>query len=1298
MTRRRHALRGAVALAIAISLGGGGASGCAGTKPEALDPLVRARNAAESSTDGEVVGRWLLAELLAPGGEPTQATAARAALDAISPRATGLYASIARGVDDESHGRLGPAAREFLDAVAATKTFTGPEGELLARYSARHLVELRSSAPQLWAAAKPIVEDAIHQPAHLGVAARNTLVTYWAAEEHAAGSTTPWDDVLEQNLGCVDQARFAGPFGRVAPGDATRPFAAENVGPWPMVFAKDPARTVAPSTLAAEGTGCHLAADAADVGVFYVETFLTMDQDHDATLSVEGATGVFVDDVEVLRADPDQWGAWPRSTVRVHLSAGRHRVLGKLLAPSTSIRLLDEQGRPLDGHPSADPASGYNLVPPTLGVDPDAVSPFYRSVGIATVPAPSAPVTRDVDVDDPVLRVFAASLAHDDGRSDVASVLMEPLVRDGNKATGLALSIAATFVEGDPIFTENDARDVALDLRTRAAKRDALLWYPRLWLALDEARKQSVTDVLPKLTELSTAFPEVPQIIVGLSTIYSRLGWSAERETALMEAAKRFPDDTDILRAELELFDERGRGAEADQVVERLRVLDPRGLIDVERAIRRRDFDGAIKGLERAKTDHPEDRMIVARLEDLLTRAGRSAETFTMLEKELADDPRSEPRRLALADARYAAGDRRALRDALVDAIQRGAPTDALRDAIEIVEGSNELSSYRIDGLKTIRDYQASGAAKLDAADPKAPTAAKGNAARVLDYSALWIHSDGTARMLEHEILHMRSREAIGDHGELRIPRGALLHLRTVKANGTVYEPEIIGGKPTVTMPHLDVGDYIETETIYTLPGDGSGGKSFMGPRWFFREAKIDYYRSEFVIIAPKDKTLDFEVTGDVPAPAVSETGAYVVRRYRVDQNPAVPEEPLSVPIEEFLPSVRAGWGVRQADTIARLVDLSSARTPTDPRLVRIAETILAAGKKGDEAAQAVRALTVDEKARRIYRWVAENVAAGKESDPRRAVTGKLGSRVEAFIYLSRLVGVNVERGLIVDRLEAPPIGPMSEAEQFSSFAVAVPGEKKGEYTWMLIGEKFAPYGYLPSSLRNQPAVLLVDGAPRVTTNGGGADAGVTDVGEASLDPAGSATLTLDQSYSGGLAISLRNALETLPEARLKKAVESELLGDSLPGARLSDVTLKDLENLDAPLTLQMKIEISSFAQTRQGGLRISPPFAPHLSRLVSFPTRQTPLFIPEQLALTHRIELRIKLPRGARCSLPEASKLESPSLSYSINDRLEGDVLVLDRTIQLPSGRVQPSDYEAFAKNVRALDQAFDREILVDL
>src|SRR5262249_40595266 len=155
--------------------------------------------------------------------------------------------------------------------------------------------------------------------------------------------------------------------------------------------------------------------------------------------------------------------------------------------------------------------------------------------------------------------------------------------------------------------------------------------------------------------------------------------------------------------------------------------------------------------------------------------------------------------RLALADARTAKGDQGALRRALVDAIQTGADTANLRDAIELVEGTTELTPFRLDGRKIIDEFEAK--------HPELP----GTAARVLDYSAIWIHTDGSARMLEHEIMRIQSREGIQEHAEQRVPDGLVLKLRVIKKDGRILEPEFVEGKPTVTMPHLEVDDYIET-------------------------------------------------------------------------------------------------------------------------------------------------------------------------------------------------------------------------------------------------------------------------------------------------------------------------------------------------------------------------------------------------------------------------------------------------------------------------------------------------------
>jgi hypothetical protein len=540
-----------------------------------------------------------------------------------------------------------------------------------------------------------------------------------------------------------------------------------------------------------------------------------------------------------------------------------------------------------------------------------------------------------------------------------------------------------------------------------------------------------------------------------------------------------------------------------------------------------------------------------------------------------------------------------------------------------------------------------------------------------------------------------------------------------VKKDGTVREPEFVEGKPTVTMPHLEVGDYIETENIMALRGDGRGGRMFTGPRWFFREEKVPYWRSEFVVISPKNRPLDVETGGEVPKAQVSESGALVIRRWRVDRSPALPEEPGSAPLAEFLPNVRIGWGVNLAETVARMIDAAADETPRDPRLVRVAEAIARGsggagedapkpgagkgekgGKGGKSKESAPPALPAkDEQARRIYRWVLANIEPGRETDGRRTVIGKSGSRTEAFVYLCRLLGIDASYGMIRDRLTAPSRGPMSAAESFNALAVRLDTGKGGGVRWMVVREKYAPYGYLPSPLRGQPAIVLRPGAPRETTPTQGAADGVTSEGTAELAADGSASMEVRQSFEGKLAIALRTALETLPDARLRDVVESKLLQQALPGARLEDLEVQNAAELDAPLVLAMKIRMPNFARAQGRELLIPPPFLVHLANLVGLPSRETPLYISEQVATRSVVRLRVKLPEGAEVLTRLAPvSAENGGRSVAVRDRVEGGTLVFDRVIDLPAGRVQPEDYAAFQQFARRADAALKHEVVVGL
>ena len=1111
------------------------------------------RHAAADSVHGEVVGRWLLAELLVPGGDAKGALAARARLAGLTESARrGLFAAFGRAFDDELHGRLPSAASAYVDALSAARTSTDPDAPLVAWFSVHHLLGLRASVAGLRSHERNIVAPFLDNPGNLGWRARGELVEWWTHDGYVStahgASGTASETALNAHvalMGCVDRARMSGPFGHGAPTDGRRRYQAEGPGPWPAVFPKDLGRDEPPSARPVERNGCALHAVGGTPGIYYVETFVDLNAPRDVIVSVQGALAIFVDDVEVLTRDPRQWGAWVRFGAHVGLKPGRHRLLARVGGPDTAVRLQATNGTPLAVQASDDPLPPYGMSPPALLEDPNVLSPFMVALG---VPPQAGVALTSRTIDDPISRVLAAFGAHIEGQDDVSSVLLAPLVSDADRATGPALLLQALFLETDPIYPAADSHNLAKAARLRAVSKDDQLWLPHFWLTLDDADQSGSADALPRLIRLADHFPEVPDLLRSVAAAYGRMGWRVERDQVTRLVVERFPDAEDALRDLVRIYDEEGCWREAEELVARIRKLDPDSDVAVERAIARRDFSAGVRALETLAAGRRDRRDLSARIADLLTRAGTSRESMERLQAAVGRKPLDPDARIALADAWLASGDRGALERALVESIRSGAETDTLREAIELVEGMTELGPYRLNGRAIVAEFEA-----------KKPNIV-GTSARVLDYSVIWAHADGSARMLEHEIVAVQSREGIAAQAEQR-PHGLVLKLRTLKRDGRVLEPEIVSGKDTVTMSHLQPGDYIETETITTLRGDGQGGQMFEGPRWFFREEKLAYWRGELITIVPKNRRLDVETGGPVPKPEVSAHGGLVVYRWRVDHSPALPEEPGSAPVQEFLPNVRIGWGVDLSSTVARMVDATADETPRDPRLVKLASAIASGASVGapDEGDRATTAIpptvdaarasedrppripstssdSVESRAKRIYRWVLSNVEAGRETDGRRVVVGRSGNRSEAFIYLCRLSGITANFGLIRDRLAPPARGPMSEVESFSTLAVRLSTGKGSR--WMLVNDRFAPFGYLPGSLRGQPAIELTPGAKHEIAVGEGIPDGVLHEGTVDLAADGRARLESCNATKESLPFFFERRLASCPAPSLRRRLK----------------------------------------------------------------------------------------------------------------------------------------------------------------
>ena len=119
--------RGLALLGLLVVLGTA-LGGCGATQAAEPSVVDAARSAAQGSSDPDTVGRWLLAELLAPGGDTKRARLARLRLGELGGR--GIDASLARAIDADVHGRFPRAVDGYLEVLAELRDAAVEIGDL----------------------------------------------------------------------------------------------------------------------------------------------------------------------------------------------------------------------------------------------------------------------------------------------------------------------------------------------------------------------------------------------------------------------------------------------------------------------------------------------------------------------------------------------------------------------------------------------------------------------------------------------------------------------------------------------------------------------------------------------------------------------------------------------------------------------------------------------------------------------------------------------------------------------------------------------------------------------------------------------------------------------------------------------------------------------------------------------------------------------------------------------------------------------------------------------------------------
>ena len=1222
-------------------------SACAGAfSPKPLT-LADVQNSANLRPGDAAAQRDLaLGEMFLEDGELERAGQALHRARALAPKSAELL--LAEALLADLHGQPSAALDAYLSAIE--QAISSGDPELLP------LVEATTYAVQgqngLTVGFAQRVRDRLQPLAEkpgLALSARSALIDVLIPLAYRRGDL---DEVkrLSARLGCITQARAAGPFGPrellgfdlAPPVDLEKPLAAS--------YDLGPSRGVRPSrNLQAQGCRMNVGGGpVADGGMHMVEAAVQIAQPGDYTLRLDTPNSVelFIDGQSVLRVDRREKLGSRVVFKQVPLTAGTHRVY---------IRLTSRHPNPVVELAFA-AAARDDAAQPELTDARRAVSGF-----------------------DVYMRV-AVALARGDllmGRQALATVVQ------AKKASPLLLLQRSGIALSDPLLPEGVRADEARGYLARAAARDTAAWAPTLQLAALAAKAGRVKESIVVLRKAFERWTEVPAIGLALADLLRSKEFYAAADEVIAHVRELVPDACGPMSAQLEALRSRQRYPEIIPLAEQLVRCDAQNTSLYSLYLEQRDFAAAQKELARLDALTPES----ARYATLLSRialaknqgdAAVVAQLVTQLRREY---PRSYAGAIEQIDSLAAAGQKGEALAVLAKSTQ--AEPAAMANLYRVGVGLGQphpLESYRKDGLAAIKAFEASGKAY------------PGPQVLVLDYMAMRLFEDGSSIELVHTVQKAQSDEAVDQLGEVEVPEGAqVLTLRAIKPDGRVLEADSIANKNTVSLPKVAPGDYIELEYVDAKsPADGFPG-GYLGERFYFKSFEIPFHHSQMVLLLPEAIPYQIDPRGTPPTKVETVRDGLRVLDFSVDESEPLIAEPGSVSAREFIPSIRLGVRATFESLIESLRDVLADRALFDPYYERLAKQIV-----GDAAPEDYKL-----RAQRLYGWVIENIENSNDVFAQAALMlrSKAGNRARVLHYMLGLAGVPAQLALARDFGSDRFDGTMADADTYDHLLVVV--EQKGqEPLWLFANERWAPFGFIPAPLRKQPALALAPGAPKLTVSDGllGPDVRRFAI-EAQLQTDGAARIDVTESLHGADAVAWRAQLEQIPQAELNRRMEQDYVSRLFPGASLVELKVEGGAEATADLALRYVLQVPNFARPVAGGLAVPSILPSEISgNFARLAVRKTTELVGNPLRT--ELDMLIKLPAGfALANPPPAEALTGDfGAKPQFSERISADKagLRLQRTLQVPAMRIEPDVYPAFSNFCRRVDAAEGRELFL--
>jgi len=888
-----------------------------------------------------------------------------------------------------------------------------------------------------------------------------------------------------------------------------------------------------------------------------------------------------------------------------------------------------------------------------------------------------------------------ATLLQDEGGLVGAYVAAGELIRvDREGAKDVLASAIAAVPNAPPLLQlradlarSDDGIPQAIGQARAAADLEAALSRdpanPRaLWSAAailrDAGRHDEAADKLAaaEAQAKSSAILALAKARVALARGFDVQAWRHAREAVAADAG--FCEAGSIL---VDLARRADAAGDLEDAAQRFAAC-PGGRARLAGVLASRGHEGeATEALRALVAEDPQDPSPTLRLSERLLSAGDAAGAAAIVAKLESHWPRSSflPRRRAQLLER--AGDAKGARAARDRALLLDGGDLAARRMDAFRDGTDLLAKYDRDGLEVIRSFE------------KTPRKFDTATVVLFDFAAVEAYADGSFVERVHTISKVLDKRGIDELGEAHVPGGAeVVHLRTIKKDGRILEPESIAGKESISLPNLDVGDYVELEFLQATSPRGDGMPGWSASPFYFRSEGTPLLESVYVVRAPKGVEVDAH--NGAPQAEILEDGDVVTLRMTSRDNTAFVPEPGSVRGDEFLPWVQVGTGADEASVAWLFADGLAGATDRSAEVAAWARGIAASVRTdGADRTPIVRA---------IYDRAMEEIdgsdasATGKASQ---VLAQKRGSR--ALLIKAALDELGIpNRWAVVRTWDQSPLDlRFPRTSRWAYLALVVRPDPQGGQLWLDPSMRWAPFGRLAPLAEGSPALLLPESGtdrPQATGTPAGSDAPRGRVVEVLLTLGEDGTLKGEgtERYLGFDAAWARGSLEKIDDDRRRQAVESAL-AKGFRGLTLDDLTV------DPPgdtLTLRYRFTVPEAARELGQGLRSMDLdfFAAGLGRrFLARGDRETSLFLRAPEKVETRIQ--IELPPSLRIvGAPDAAREKGAFGDYKRSVAASPSRFAIEESLELSRGRVRPHEYRDFARWVMAVDRAQAAELVL--